>query len=1005
MRACAIHAPTIVRRMRLIFLLSLLALQTVLVSTLTSSDPGQSRATDGDNGRTHKVMFKFTYDGDATTCQYKIPHFGLVKISVPRFMRQYSGDRIAEELNYYLLSNQRWSQRVILELLYYGLVYGADYKPPEEIEHPCLRDATNWLNDTVDVCDWEGITCGSVLPSKRQRPRIELKLDIPIDEPHSWGPTEEYRRAAPNVITMIDLPKMACPGTLPEELYMLSELRRLDFRNNCLRGTIPTTFGDMAKLDFLDLSFNQLTGVPVQLSKLSKNLQELWLGNNMLQGPIYPYLAKMRKLRVLDVSDNKLTGTIPSDLHHFVQLAGFFFENNVIRGTIPSEIGTALTGLQYFYAKNNILGGTIPTELGLLSNLVLLVLEYNLFEGTFPTELGKLELLEGLNIADNALSGTIPATDDLDGGVQWSNMGHLSRFDIHGNKFTGTFPASLIVGLSNTLTYLDIGFNSLTGTLPSELGEASKLLEFDTPLNSFVGTIPNELGRLFGLQRMNLTSNHFHGTIPIVLCDGSKHRHVPLYGCDAILCPAGTFHPNGAADNYGACRVCEQSLLDGVAPASNYLGQTTCEGGSFFIGDANGDGIQSPREILQFMYRENSGFYWGAKFSDWLDTSIPDCELPGITCSGSEISQIDLSDADVCSDVNGEEGPPDECEGIPAEISLLSNLEVISMPQRSFLQGSIPTEIGLLSKLRLLDLSYCPLLRGTIPTEIGKLLNLKKLNLKNCHFSGTIPSELFSLPRLEKLHIGDKNRLTGSIPEAIGKATRLIEIFAGDLSLTTTIPTTIGQLTVLQNVDFHASNVSGTIPLELGNCTALLGLHMSNNRLTGTIPSTLAQMEGLQVFHLKNNELTGRLPEEIGNLHYLTWIDASFNILSGTIPSSYGRIRTLKDVRLGGNRLHDPIPQALCASVQINGGRTRSFGCDGILCPLGYYHDEGFADDSNDSCTKCPNGKTTIYLGSVECVELHVEDLLSMLHDVMGGKMWDQNDVFRWNTEVNICHW
>ncbi|KAI2510877.1 hypothetical protein MHU86_3498 [Fragilaria crotonensis] len=87
------------------------------------------------------------------------------------------------------------------------------------------------------------------------------------------------------------------------------------------------------------------------------------------------------------------------------------------------------------------------------------------------------------------------------------------------------------------------------------------------------------------------------------------------------------------------------------------------------------------------------------------------------------------------------------------------------------------------------------------------------------------------------------------------------------------------------------------------------------------------------------------------------------------------------------------------------GGRTRSYGCDGILCPLGYYHAEGFANDSNDSCTKCPNGKTTIYLGSVECVELHVEDLLSMLHDVMGGELWDKNEVLRWNTEVNVCHW
>lgn len=281
---------------------------------------------------------------------------------------------------------------------------------------------------------------------------------------------------------------------------------------------------------------------------------------------------------------------------------------------------------------------------------------------------------------------------------------------------------------------------------------------------------------------------------------------------------------------------------------------------------------------------------------------------------------------------------------------------------------------------------------------------MQDLNLANSQFAGEIPSELFSLPHLEKLHL-NANLLSGSIPQEIGRATSLLECFLGHLPLTTTIPTTIGQLSALQSLELDACAISGTIPSEIGNCSALLGLHMSNNRLTGTLPSTIAQIKGLQVLHLKHNQLTGRLPEEIGTLHYLTWIDVSFNTISGPIPSSYGRIRSLKDVRLGGNRIHDPIPQALCASVQINGGRTRSYGCDGILCPLGYYHAEGFANDSNDSCTKCPNGKTTIYLGSVECVELHVEDLLSMLHDVMGGELWDKNEVLRWNTEVNVCHW
>jgi Leucine-rich repeat (LRR) protein len=991
---------------RIILVLLLLVLSPMLVST---ADLGRSPT---NTGRTHKIMFKFIYEGDSTICQYTDPHFGFVKISVPRFMRVYSGERVAEELSYYLRAKQQWSQRVVLELMYFALTYGTDYKPDDNgyLEYPCLQHKTNWLNDEVDVCEWEGITCGNIHPSVHDRPRVELKLFGKIEGTYDWGPEEEYRWPARHVVTKIDLPELKCRGTLPEDLFMLTELRRLNLRGNSLRGTIPATFGDLVKLDFLDLSFNELTGVPWQLSHLFKNLEELWLGNNMLEGPIHFYLTKMKKLHLLDVSNNEISGTIPTELHHLVRMAGLFLENNNITGTLPTEIGVALTKLQYLFVQNNSLEGPIPSEIGRLPNLNSLMMDQNWFNGTLPTELTAIQYLEELCLSGNLLSGSLPVGDDMGGedGFRWSNLAQLMRFEINDNRFTGALPPPMVVGLAGSLTSLDVGFNSFTGTLPPELGRMKQLTVFIAPFNSLTGTLPFELGRLSGLTKLNLTSNHLVGTIPHGLCNEvSGNLNVQFFGCDAILCPPRTFHPHGAADNFGACRPCPESTMPDEArfrPVSKFLGQTSCDGAAFLVGDTNADGIQSPREILHFLFVQNGGMFWGAKFRDWLDISIPDCELPGITCVGLDIAKIDLSDAAVCSDNNGGEGPEEECHGIPAELSLLSNLEVISMPRRNYFRGSIPTEIGLLSKLRYLDLSHCSQLQGTIPTEIGKLPKLKVLNLAHSRFSGTIPSELFALPHLEKLQLS-ANMLTGTIPEVIGNAKNLRELMLSRLLLTGTIPNTIGKLSTVENVELYGSNLHGTIPTEIGNCSTLKRLDAFNNWLTGTIPSTLAQIESLQIIHLKKNQLTGRLPDELGNLNFLTWIDVSFNIISGTIPPSYGNVRTLKDLRLGGNRLHDPIPQSLCASIQINGGRTRSFGCDGILCPLGYYDATGFAYDANDSCHKCPSGKTTIYLGSSECVELRVEDLMSMLHDVMGGELWDQSEVFRWKSEVNVCHW
>jgi Leucine-rich repeat (LRR) protein len=988
---------------RLLLLLSLLVSKLTLVLT---DNRGQS---DVDDGRTHKILFKFTYDGDTTICQFKDPNYGYVKLAVPTFMRLFSGERVAEELQYYLRSEQQWSQRVVLEMLYYALTYGTDYKPTDDLypEYPCLQQKTYWLDETVDVCLWEGVTCGNIHPSQQDRPRSELKLFGKIEGTYDWGPWEEYRWPARHAVTKIELPGLKCKGMLPEDLFMLTELRRLNLHDNALRGTIPATFGDMVNLDFLDLSRNLLTGVPWQLSRLFKNVEELWLGNNRLQGHIHFYLTNMKKLHFLDLSYNEMSGTIPTELQNLGKLEGLFLEKNNITGSLPTEIG--LLKLEFLYVQRNAIAGTIPTEVGLLSKLQSLRMQHNRFNGTIPTEFTQILTLEELNLSDNQLSGSIPVGGDMGGeeGFRWSNLSNLQRFDISENKVTGTLPPQLVLGVSGALNYFDIGFNYFTGTLPPELGRMKYLEILAVQSNSFSGTLPFELGRLFNLQELNFTANQLVGTIPQGLCDeGRTNYNVELFGCDAIVCPAGTFHPHGAADNLGACRPCPKSKLDDLydPPYSKMLGRTTCDGATFLVGDTNSDGIQSPREILHFLFVQNGGSYWGAKFRDWLDHSIPDCELPGITCVGTDIAKIDLSDALVCSDSNGREGPAKECHGIPAELWLLSNLEVISMPRRNFLKGSIPSEIGLLSKLRYLDLSHCSQLKGTIPTEIGNLLNLKVLNLAHSRFSGTIPSELFKLPHLEKLHLS-ANRLTGSIPRQIGDSKNLRELMLSRLILTGTIPKTIGQLSTVENVELYGSNLQGTIPSEIGKCSNLKRLDAFNNKLTGTIPSTLAMIESLQIIHLKKNQLTGRLPEEIGNLHFLTWVDVSSNIISGSIPPSYGSVRTLKDLRLGGNRIHGPIPLALCNGNQINGGRTGSFGCDGILCPLGYYDATGFAYDANEACHKCPSGQTTIYLGSTECIELHVEDLLSMLYDIMGGELWDQAEVFRWKSDINICHW
>ena len=181
-----------------------------------------------------------------------------------------------------------------------------------------------------------------------------------------------------------------------------------------------------------------------------------------------------------------------------------------------------------------------------------------------------------------------------------------------------------------------------------------------------------------------------------------------------------------------------------------------------------------------------------------------------------------------------------------------------------------------------------------------------------------------------------------------------------------------------------------------------------NNKFEGPIPSTLLNVDALQILHLKGNRLTGTIPE-LGKLPRMSWIDVSNNNLYGTVPHSLGASLVIEDLRLGGNGLYDPIPRGLCSNPNVNGGATKLYGCDGILCPLGTYAEtSGHASETYGPCVKCPTGETTLYLGSFEnaCQEISPEEILSMFFEVMQGDIWPVEAQRNWgDLDVNICDW
>jgi hypothetical protein len=222
-------------------------------------------------------------------------------------------------------------------------------------------------------------------------------------------------------------------------------------------------------------------------------------------------------------------------------------------------------------------------------------------------------------------------------------------------------------------------------------------------------------------------SSSLTGTVPKIFCGGGAMSSNLLYrqfGCDAILCPPGTFHPNGAANLDSGCRPCTITSSEDQS-LTRILGRSACQGTTFINGDLNGDGVLSEREILRMLYTYTIGRNWGSQFESWAEPSFDKCDLAGITCVDDSVAKIDLTDASLCSNGYRKAGSASECIGIPAEIAHLSNLEILMMNRRQFLRGTLPTEIGLLRSMKYLDVSNCPLLSGPLPSELGNMANLR----------------------------------------------------------------------------------------------------------------------------------------------------------------------------------------------------------------------------------------------------------------------------------------
>ncbi|XP_019093345.1 PREDICTED: receptor-like protein 12 [Camelina sativa] len=269
--------------------------------------------------------------------------------------------------------------------------------------------------------------------------------------------------------------------------WILPHLKYMNLGNNGFQGNLPSSLGNMKKIEFLDISHNSFYG------KLPKS-----------------FLKGCYSFRMLKMSNNKLSGENILESANFTLLFSLSMDNNLFTGKIGDGLRNSRS-LSMLDMSNNSLSGVIPSWIGELPDLYALLLSHNTLEGEIPLSLFKYKSsgfdFQLVDLSQNHLSGGIPSL---------VNSRYPSVLLLQGNNLSGLIPDVVLVNV----TVLDLRNNRLSGNIP----------EFINPYNisilllrgnNLTGRIPHQLCGLGNIQLLDLSNNRLNGSVPSCLSNKS----------------------------------------------------------------------------------------------------------------------------------------------------------------------------------------------------------------------------------------------------------------------------------------------------------------------------------------------------------------------------------------------------------------------------------------------------------------------------------------------------
>ncbi|KAI3447805.1 hypothetical protein Pfo_004470 [Paulownia fortunei] len=547
----------------------------------------------------------------------------------------------------------------------------------------------------------------------------------------------------------INLGYNSLSGSIPQSLFGLPSLQRLQLSNNKFSAQVNEfSTSNSSNLDTIDLSSNQLEGsIPESFFELER-LNVLSLSSNLFNGTVkLEKIQRLRNLTRLELGYNKLSvdaGSSNSSLSQFPQLSRLNLascnlsnfpdlrsqsklvvldlSNNHIEGEIPSWIWNINNGaLLHLNLSCNLLVDlqkpfNMSPSLGVLdlhsnrlqgefpmppASAIYVDYSSNRFQQPIPLNIGNFNAFAlFFSLANNSLIGTIPAS--------LCNASYLQVLDLSGNNLSGSIPPCLVESITS-LGVLNLGRNNITGDIPDTFSVNCSLKTLDLSSNNLGGNIPLSLANCKSLEVMNVGNNKIDDRFPCMLKTSSSLRVLVLRN-NRFHGELRCFKVNESWPNL--------QIID--IAFNNFNGELYPRCISSWRGMALDNDGQLRRNHLRFEFLNLNNFY----YQDTVTVTIKGLQMELVKIL-TVFTAIDFS----CNNFSGK---------IPETVGDLSSLYVLNLSHNT-LTGIIPNSIGNLTQLGSLDLSMNQL-TGEIPKELTNLTFLSFLNLSYNKLVGMIPT-------------------------------------------------------------------------------------------------------------------------------------------------------------------------------------------------------------------------------------------------------------------------